>query len=100
MKSHFLAILGVAALGLFSAGRTNFAQQPKPAAVTPIAAPATMTFEAQTALTTKYCAGCHNDKAKAGGMTLTAIDLAHPEKTPELAEAIIRKTRVGLMPKA
>jgi len=59
-----------------------------------------MTLEAQAALINKYCAGCHNDKIKSGNMSLAQLDLAHVEKTPELTEKIIRKVRVGLMPKA
>src|SRR5438093_389702 len=53
----------------------------------------------QTLLKT-YCSGCHNDKLKTGDMTLTALDLAHVEKNPELTEKIIRKLRVGVMPPA
>jgi hypothetical protein len=53
----------------------------------------------QPALVVKqYCAGCHNDKLKSGGMTLTKLDLAHPEQDAELAEKVIRKVRAGLMP--
>ena len=32
----------------------------------------------QRALVNQYCAGCHNDKLKSGGMTLTRLDLLHP----------------------
>ena len=46
----------------------------------------------------QYCAGCHNDRLKSGGMTLTKLDLQHPSQTAELAEKVIRKIRVGLMP--
>ncbi len=46
----------------------------------------------------QYCSGCHNDDAKKGGMTLTSLDLAHPDRNPELAEKVIRKLRTGLMP--
>ena len=49
-------------------------------------------------LVNQYCAGCHNDKTKSGGMTLTSLDLAHPEQNPELAEKVIRKVRAGMMP--
>ena len=48
----------------------------------------------------QYCAGCHNDKLKSGGMTLTALNLAHPVQSQELAEKAIRKLRAGLMPPA
>src|SRR5215471_8960282 len=93
MKTRILAFPGFVALCLLAASHTDIAQpQNKPAA--PL-----MTTEAQTALLNKYCTGCHNDKSKAGNMSLSQFDAAHPENTPELAEKIIRKTRVGLMPK-
>src|SRR5438309_1054942 len=60
--------------------------------------PVGMPVEAQQALVKQYCSGCHNEKLKSGGMSLTQLDLGHPEATPELAEKVIKKTRVGLMP--
>jgi hypothetical protein len=39
----------------------------------------------------KNCAYCHNEKLKSGGMSLAQI-------SPELAEKVIRKVRVGMMP--
>jgi mono/diheme cytochrome c family protein len=61
-------------------------------------APSTMTVDAQQALVKQYCAGCHNQNLKSGGMSLTDLDLAHVENNPELAEKVIKKLRVGLMP--
>ncbi len=55
---------------------------------------------ARRALVTKYCAGCHNDTVRAGGMTLSKLDLARPWLNDELAEKAIRKVRAGLMPPA
>jgi hypothetical protein len=52
----------------------------------------------QRALVDQYCAGCHNDKLKSGGMTLTQLDVTHPDQNAELAEKAIRKLRAGLMP--
>jgi uncharacterized protein DUF1592/uncharacterized protein DUF1588/uncharacterized protein DUF1587/uncharacterized protein DUF1595/uncharacterized protein DUF1585 len=52
----------------------------------------------QHAVIQQYCAGCHNDKVKSGGMTLTGLDLQHPDQNAELAEKVIRKLRVGMMP--
>lgn len=49
---------------------------------------------------TQYCQGCHNDTVKSGNMSLTRLDLAHVEQNAELAEKIIRKLGVGLMPPA
>ncbi|HLK69722.1 MAG TPA: DUF1592 domain-containing protein [Bryobacteraceae bacterium] len=54
----------------------------------------------QRALVDQYCAGCHNDKAQSGNMSLTKLDLAHPGQNPELAEKVIRKVGAGMMPPA
>jgi mono/diheme cytochrome c family protein len=124
MTKNTLIILGTALVCLGVSADINLAQQKKaqvptppaqrtqtPAAATrkaPVArsaaatagAPAAglMTVEAQAALTKQYCAGCHNDVAKRGDMSLAALDLAHPEKNAVLTEKIIRKVRAGMMP--
>src|ERR1700749_3018540 len=59
---------------------------------------APLTPTAAKALATQYCAGCHNDKLKTGGMTLSKLDFAHPDQNPDLAEKVIRKVRAGMMP--
>ena len=53
---------------------------------------------AQTALANKYCTGCHNDKLKSGGMSLSKFDFAHPEQKAEQVEKIMRKLIAGRMP--
>ena len=75
------------------------APAPTPAAARPALGPL-LTSDAQRTFVNDYCSGCHNDRLKSGGMTLTAFDPAHPEASPELAEKIIRKLRTGLMPPA
>jgi len=60
----------------------------------------TATVESQKALTSQYCAGCHNDTMKSGGFSLSQIDLAAPEKNAERVERVIRKVRSGMMPPA
>jgi hypothetical protein len=50
------------------------------------------------ALVQQYCSGCHNESLKSGGMSLTRLNLAHPDQSAELAEKVIRKLRTGLMP--
>jgi hypothetical protein len=52
----------------------------------------------QQQLVTKYCVGCHNDRAKTGGLSLEKLDADHPETNPETWEKVIRKLRAGLMP--
>ncbi len=61
------------------------------------AAPAPAT-EAQTKLVAQYCAGCHSEKGKAGGLSLVGFDAAKAEKNAEVAEKMIRKLRAGMMP--
>jgi Protein of unknown function (DUF1592)/Protein of unknown function (DUF1588)/Protein of unknown function (DUF1587)/Protein of unknown function (DUF1585)/Protein of unknown function (DUF1595)/Planctomycete cytochrome C len=51
-----------------------------------------------SAVVKEYCVTCHNDRRKSGGLTLEAFDALHPEKTAAVAERIIRKLRIGLMP--
>src|SRR3989442_469080 len=49
-------------------------------------------------LVNQYCVGCHNDRAKTGGLTLAQFDPAHPEQNPDVAEKMVRKLRAGMMP--
>lgn len=46
----------------------------------------------------RYCNGCHNDKLKSGGFSLAKVDLAHPQRSAEPAEKIVRKLHAGMMP--
>jgi hypothetical protein len=48
----------------------------------------------------QYCLGCHNERTKAGGLTLDAVDLDQPDNNAEVLEKIVRKLRGGLMPPA
>ena len=114
MKPVFSGLLTTAFFGL-SLGAT----QAPPAASAPQAPPATSTgpvarprpavshrqpaaaapaADAQNALIKSYCVACHNDKAKTGGLTLASFDTAHPEQNPEVAEKMIHKLRLGMMP--
>jgi hypothetical protein len=54
--------------------------------------------DAQRSLVTQYCAGCHNDRSTAGGLTLAAFDPATIDRHPQIAEKMIRKLRAGMMP--
>src|ERR1051326_3607751 len=108
MKDVSLGILTTAILGL----SLGAAQAPTPPTTAPAkpklavshpqtAAPATTAVpaaEAQNALIKQNCVGCHNDKAKTGGLTLAGFDAAHPEQNPEVAEKMIHKLRLGMMP--
>ncbi len=59
-----------------------------------------MTAEAQTALVKQYCAPCHSERGRAGGLSLAGFDASTIVERPELAEKMIRKLRTGMMPPA
>ncbi|MEX2270533.1 MAG: DUF1592 domain-containing protein [Vicinamibacterales bacterium] len=46
----------------------------------------------------KHCGTCHNDVRKRGDLTLAGFDVANADQHAELAEKMIGKLRVGLMP--
>ena len=46
----------------------------------------------------RYCASCHNDRLKTGGLSLDRVDLSKPEAQAELWEKIVRKLHTGVMP--
>jgi mono/diheme cytochrome c family protein len=46
----------------------------------------------------RYCATCHNERLKTGGLNLVAADSSKPDKQPELWEKVVRKLRTGVMP--
>jgi mono/diheme cytochrome c family protein len=52
------------------------------------------------ALVKRYCVTCHNDRAKAGGLTLTTADMSALPQHAELWEKVVKKLRAGLMPPA
>jgi len=61
-------------------------------------ATSTMSVEAQNALVASTCVSCHNDKSKAGGLSLQTFDAAKIEQNAEVVEKMIRKLRAGMMP--
>ena len=58
----------------------------------------TLSLDSQRGLVAQYCTQCHNPSLLAGGMDLEALDLALVAQNAELAEKVIRKVRVGMMP--
>jgi hypothetical protein len=59
---------------------------------------AQLSSQAQSALLDKYCATCHNDKLRTGGLSLQAANLNDVPKNAETWEKVIRKLHVGAMP--
>src|SRR5579883_1810133 len=54
--------------------------------------------DAQLAVIKQYCVGCHNDKAKTGGVTFEGITAESINQHPDLFEKAVRKLRGRVMP--
>jgi mono/diheme cytochrome c family protein len=96
VPAAFVLAIGVAAVT---------AQSPRasaPASVVPVSSHAQsgLAVDAQTELVKQYCATCHSDRARTGGLSLASFDAAELHDQVEIAERIIRKLRTGMMPPA
>ena len=49
---------------------------------------------------TKYCLGCHNTRAKIGGLVLEDVPAENPASRPDVWEKVIRRVKAGEMPPA
>jgi hypothetical protein len=81
--------------------------QGAPAPSTAQAAPAATQAQAAApsaavvkSVVTDYCAACHNERTKTGGLVLTTLDPANVPADAEVWEKVIRKVRTGMMPPA
>ncbi len=79
-------------------GQTTQRTATRPATPRMATSHATLSPDSQKALINEYCAGCHDDDGKAGGLSLNDFDPAHAETQAAVAEKIIRKLRAGMMP--
>jgi hypothetical protein len=100
MRRLTFATLGLVCLSLSLAASDKPVQ--KSASVKPVVSHGAVPLapDAQTALVKQYCSTCHNDKMKAGGLSLASFDVATVESHGETAEKMIRKLRAGMMPPA
>src|SRR5690349_7522575 len=57
-----------------------------------------MTAPEEHALVDKYCAGCHNEKLKTGGLVLQNRDTTKIGADAEIWEKVVRKIHGGTMP--
>jgi hypothetical protein len=109
LKTVLAVFLFVGAItGLAAQGKPQAASAPQQSAgaTAPTIKPAAshsaglMVPAEQTALVKQYCVTCHNDRTKAGQLSLQAFDAAAVEEHGELTEKMIRKLRSGMMPPA
>ena len=117
MRQLFVATAGVALLGLSLAARD--AQGPAAASAPPAARAGTRAGSAPSprrraarrrravadgrrrtdaASSPRYCATCHSERGKAGGLSLASFDAMKAHEQPEVIEKMIRKLRAGMMP--
>jgi len=81
--------LAVLSIVLVADGQRAGAQQPKLG---------TLTTDQEKAVVTQYCAGCHNQRLKTGGLVLDNVDFAKTSQNAELLEHVVHKLRAGMMP--
>jgi mono/diheme cytochrome c family protein len=74
----------------------------RPVGERPVAAPShtppLMTAAVQSELVDTYCASCHSERAKAGGLSLAGFDAMRATERADVVEKMIRKLRAGMMP--
>ena len=111
MKRFVISTIGASILGLaVVAAQTPGAQTAtKPAAKTtpkmaashaPAKPGAALSAAEQTAMVKQYCATCHNDRNKPGGLSFVGFDASQVTEHAEVAERMIRRLRSGMMPPA
>jgi mono/diheme cytochrome c family protein len=52
----------------------------------------------QRALLDRYCSGCHNDKLRNGGISMTSLNVEDIGQSPEVWERVVRMVRTRYMP--
>src|SRR5437868_7344413 len=65
-----------------------------------LAAPAKLSAQQSKAFLDRYCATCHSERLKTGGLSLTQVDPGRPGAQPELWGKVVRKLRTRIMPPA
>jgi mono/diheme cytochrome c family protein len=91
------ALLGLSAVTatLAQAPADRAPARPQPAAG---AIPATAPASTNAALVSQYCVTCHNERGKAGDLSLAGFDPDRATEHAATAEKMIRKLRAGMMP--
>ena len=83
---------GLIVLGIGMLGASALADGQSPSS------PATLSQDPQTLLVRQYCAGCHSERGKAGGVSLASFEIGAAPQHADVTEKMIRKLRAGMMP--
>ena len=89
MRSTLAGLLLAVAVAAAASGVR--AQSPPAAAPVPSSAVHEQTLR-------DYCVGCHNDRARTGGLSLERADLTAVPQRADAWERVVRKLRLGVMP--
>jgi cytochrome c551/c552 len=54
--------------------------------------------ELHTAVVTRYCVSCHNERTRTGGLSLESLEIANAGERPEIWEKVVQKLHGNLMP--
>jgi len=92
MKKNLIALIILISLACV------FTAAPRVTPAQTAAAPQASGPDQQMAVIKQYCAGCHNDRAKAGGFSFDGITAAGIAQHGELFEKAVRKVRGRVMP--
>jgi hypothetical protein len=96
-----LAALACAFAGAMSGFGQTAAQAPVASGSRPTQAPVRSTRDTAApdpAFLRQYCAGCHNDRARIGNLSIEGMDPGTVDGHLEEWEKVVRKLRTGLMP--
>jgi mono/diheme cytochrome c family protein len=104
IQTFALAVATTALIGVGMVRLTADGQAASPAPRRPVAPAAShgpsLSAVNQTELVTTYCATCHSERGKAGGLSLANFTAMKAQEQPEVIEKMIRKLRAGMMPPA
>ena len=87
-----IGLAGLAATLLLAVPAQTYAQQSSAVST------GTSATSSQRQFLDRYCASCHNERLKSGGLSLVQVDLSKPDAKPDLWEKVVRKLRTGVMP--
>ena len=92
MKKRLLVVGPIAIMSavLVASGQTAERQPQSPGSA--------LSASTQQAIIQQYCAACHNQKVKSGGLALDQLDIAQVAANAESWEKVVRKLRAGMMP--
>ena len=76
----------------------NWSPESSPTGSTNSGSISTETAAAHNGMLRTYCMVCHNDRMKTGNMSLAGFDAGEAVADPALAERMVSKLRLGMMP--